>query len=421
VNHIHAPRISRFAGLAALGLTIYAAPAVASAANFTMCLRIPVTIADTGGFAGVIGGGTGNWIARGMKIESVKVGATTVASNIFADDDTGCFTVSHTAGSHVFSLVVRSEGMVGDDNDPDMHVMAKNSSGTIGSYAVTSPSIASGGSSTFALPSEWILPRIYAIVAYAVDDGFRGWVADTSVTAWWTADGDAGGSPCSTDDSPFSGAFSCTSGGAGHITFRDSDSARRFVLAHEWGHLTLSLAPFTYGSNNCGGDGHGMRGVETTDCAAMEGWAHFVSVDTWNSGQHSGGDPVGFMKYWGGGNALINVEADQGGCATMSGDTALNYQLAYADTCFQSGWAADPACSSGDCDNRGVELDWMRAWWDYHTDGDITGTLPDHADLQSDIGGTAWNNTNAWTIIRSNMSQIARFDVVASGNGISEP
>lgn len=416
--------LTRSAGLLGLGLAIYAAPAVARAADFDICLRIPVTVADTGGYTGEIGGGSGNWIARGIKIETVKVGATTIASNIFADQDTGCFTVSHTAGTHSFALTVRSEGWVGDNNVDDIHLMVRNNSSAIGSYAVTTPPLSSGGSpAVVALPTEWILPRIYAIVAYAINDGYRGWVEDRDVTVWWADDGDAGASPCGGDDSPNFGAFACTSGGNGHITFDESNSARRFIMAHEWGHLTLSLAGFTYGSNNCGynGSGHSMRGGETSDCAAMEGWAHFVAVDTWNSGQHAGGDPVGWIKYWGGGNALVNAEADQGGCATVAGDTALNYQLAYADTCFASGWDADASCSTGDCDNVATELDWMRTWWDYHTDDDIAGTLPDHADLQTDIAGTAWNNTNAWTTIRANMSQISRFDAAAGENGVDEP
>jgi len=154
----------------------------------------------------------------------------------------------------------------------------------------------------------------------------------------------------------------------------------------------------------------------------MEGWAHFVAADVWNSGEHSGGQPTGWLVYWGTGNPLINVEAGQGGCAAMPGDPE-GFRRQYADACLSAGWAADVNCATGDCDNVGVELDWMRAWWDFHTDDGLPGARPDHADLQEVIDDATWTKQNAWDRMVAALSGdwLARWISVGDWNGISEP
>lgn len=428
----------KLAPLLTIGLSIQAYSSVAAAADYEVCLRLPVTIADESGFEGGVGV-SGNWAARGIRIQTLRRNGVPVAgfNGAFADPNTGCFEFSApwSFGNKDFDIGIKTYGMLGGNNELRVH----NDSGVTSYYVNTVSLPGSGGSYDVVWDNEYVLPRMYAIMAYAINNGYRGNYDDETLRVWWHAnDTTSGSSPCTCDNvddtDPTDTWEACTcrvdANDQGHITLPNAQSARKFLLAHEYGHRvvrdSVGDSPFSCGY---GSAGHGMRGAEWDSCAAMEGWAHFLATDVWNFGEHSGGDPVGWMRYWGPGNPVLNAESGQGGCATVTADPALNYRSSYADTCFSDvgSFAYDPSCSGGDCTGVSTELDWMRMWWDYHTDGDLPGTRPDHSDLLDEMDAAGgWGITTAWqdllaTITSLDPTQGTRFLQASDINGTSEP
>ena len=350
-----------------------------AATSYEICLRIPVTLDDQTGQANEVGT-DGNWKGRGMRIAWVRDPNGNMVGGFpkYASAETGCFILPATQlGDYDVGLQPVGELAAGN------RLEVFDSTGQPFTYVAT---LDIEGSGAYVWPYERILPRMYAIVAYAIQEGFRGNFNNETLTVWY------GQSPI---NSGCNKAYTENTDHS-HINICTDSTRRKFVIAHEYGHANLARSSDGY-VNDCGyGDsGHGMRGIEYNSCAAMEGWAHFVAADIWNDDAHSGGDPTGWFVYWGAGNALINVEAGQGGCAAVSGDPN-GFRQRYADVCFSAGFAFDANCASGDCDGYSAELDWMRTWWDFHTDGDLAGSRPDHADLQTIISDASWSSQTAW-------------------------
>lgn len=386
----------------------------ARAHTYTICLRLPVTLDDETGQSTEIGR-SGNWIARGIRIAFVKdpQGNNVPGFPKYAGASSGCFTFSsHLKGN--FRIGIQPYGRLAAGNT----LKVVSGTGQLFTY-VAFLDIQGGG--VYVWPYERILPRMYAITAYAIQSGFRGRYDDENLTVWYGAN-----SPCT----PGCNNACSVDGDNYHIAICEGSTRRKFLIGHEYGHVNLLGAAGSYNNDCSYGAGdpadHGMRGAEYSSCAAMEGWAHFVAADVWNRGEHAGGDPVGWFRWWSGGNALINVEAGQGDCAERSGDTALNYRRRYADVCFSDpdGWQYESACAGGDCDGLGVELDWMRAWWDYHTDGDLPGSRPSHAGLHGHIkDALGWNRDTVYKELLDAVSgaQRTRFRDASIWNGTSEP
>ena len=377
-----------------------------AATSYEICLRIPVTLDDQTGQANEVGT-DGNWKGRGMRIAWVRDPNGNMVGGFpkYASAETGCFILPATQLGD-YDVGIQPVGQLAAGNRLEVF----DSTGQPFTYVGT---LDIDGSGAYVWPYERILPRMYAIVAYAIQEGFRGNFNNETLTVWY------GESPISSGCNKASTENTNHS----HIAICTDSTRRKFLLGHEYGHANLARSSDGY-VNDCGyGDsGHGMRGIEYNSCAAMEGWAHFVAADIWNDGEHSGGDPTGWFVYWGAGNALINVEAGQDGCAAVSGDPN-GFRRRYADVCFSAGFAFDANCASGDCDGYGAELDWMRTWWDFHTDGDLAGSRPDHADLQTIISDASWSRETAWEGMVNALSGAwqTRWLDAGAWNGTSEP
>lgn len=430
---------------AATGAAALLFAAEAQAATFNFCIRLPVTIGDevgsdadveaelglAGGTANVHEVGmTGNWIARGIRIESLERNGVAVAgfSPTFADASTGCFTQSYTtlSGSATWRIGVKSYGRLAGDNELRTH-----NSGGLTSYYEADITVSNAGGTFYVVwPTEYKLLRMYAILAYAIQEGFRGNWTNETLRAWYASPGAAGASPCGCDDATNFGACTCSSGGQGHISIPDNQSTLRFVLGHEYGHRVIGDVLSFSAVNNCNLDsnndgvadtGHGMTTLEWNSCAAMEGWAHFVSADIWTTSHHAGGDPQGWFRYFG---DLVDAEAEW-----QAGATCNDYIRQYGDQCFP----LNSRCNNGnpfnpavwDCDQVGVELDWMRTFWDYHTDDDLPGAIRSHLQLQQDLNASGgWSSSSAWDDIDDGMTargQGARWQSAGDYNGASEP
>jgi hypothetical protein len=146
---------------------------------------------------------------------------------------------------------------------------------------------------------------------------------------------------------------------------------RKFIIAHEWGHMVLAWDANYANDCSFGNSGHGFKTKEYGSCAAMEGWAHFASLAAWNNPREGDNPNAAFVSWSGSKMTVFDAESgtDPAYCFTI--DAAL-------------------------CGKYGYEMDWMRQWWDYYTN-DIPGSIgvrPSMAQLFTLVDDTSWSGTS---------------------------
>ena len=405
----------------------------ATAQDYEVCIRLPVSLDDEldddepyGPYPDELGH-AGDWKARGIRVSYVKLlGITTIFGPDYADLNSGCITMNlDLPQAYNATIKIVSRGIVSADNE--IRVIDEN--GDAESYIATITLDPADPDQIFTWPDEEHMLRTYAITAYSVNS-FLGGYNDELLKVWWYEN--------SYDpDDTFCEAVAAhdTVSGVANICLNEERSLRKFVIAHEYGHCNLDLAISTENvPKDCTWDDqdfHDMQGgyPEYTSCAAMEGWANFVAADVWNDNIHGGGDPNAWVRYWKADYEVISADNGHGGCADSYRDES-DYRRAYADTCFDSSptWDDATECSSGDCDGVGYELDWMRTFYDYHTDTTYFshGTVS-HQTLHDDLkDALSWGHTTFWddfydaTDLNS-PNRADRLEEVADWEGTSEP
>jgi hypothetical protein len=165
-----------------------------------------------------------------------------------------------------------------------------------------------------------------------------------------------------------------------HLT--TAGTRRKFTIAHEFGHFIQrdsagDIAPdCSFSSVSCPASGsHHVRSKEHASCAFSEGFAWFYSGDVWNS--HDQSDC--FLRAYG--TTTVNCGA---------GDAAIPTR--FMET------MCDPTYPG-----RGNETDWMRTFWDLHTDAanEVQPTMNQILRWMEDANdhGTAWTRTNSFTLL----------------------
>jgi hypothetical protein len=376
----------------------------AEAATFNVCLRLPVTIDDMIGTADEIGV-TGNWIARGIYISHVRQPNGVLVSGFpkLAGQSDGCFSFTSSQSGN-FEIGIQPVGSLSGNNT----LIVYSGSGLVPQFDATINLGTSGGTVVF--PTELATLRLYAVFAYSIQSGFRGSYSGKTLHVYANRQ-----PPCS---STAACDVECEeSSTEQYISICPGSYKRKFVMGHEWGHAVLEgVLGFAMTTNCTFGSGHNMRSLEFNSCAAMEGWAHFVAADMWNGTAHDGDLWPDAWYNYPGALGLISLHAGQGGCQ-VSGETVPNFRNAYADSCFF------PFCGN-DCSGMGVELDWMRHWWEYHTNGVLAGPVPSHAQMQADIAASGgWDATTAWTDLHVGLSgdDWSRFESAGTLTGANEP
>ncbi len=406
--------------LGVLGASTLATPALAD--TYNICVKVPVTIADETGMSTDFGL-SGDWKARGIYIESMKYLGWLFVQGVpqYADPNTGCFSVDLNLTSPAsYTLTVQSQGLLTKGNRLQVH----NSSGVPSSYSTSFTLSPGGGTYNVVWGAQRILLRMYAIYAYA-HVAFSGRYDNEFLHVWWYPDNATNTACNGLDKSSFD-----WNNDVGHVCIRDSSDQRKFLMVHEYGHINLEAAIPLHQTDDCTyGAGHGMRSIEYNSCGAMEGWASFVATDVWNTGAHGGGTPPGWLRYWDDVATVVNVASGAGNtCAAVKGDDSpTTYRDKYGDDCIgdPNSFGYDPAaCPNGDCDGYAVELDWLRTWWDYHTDDSLAGSRPGHWQLHTDVDAAGgWSSTDFWDQMLGGLSGQPYLRLLGAGNrnGSSEP
>lgn len=155
----------------------------------------------------------------------------------------------------------------------------------------------------------------------------------------------------------------------GGIDITMAGAGRKYTIVHELGHrLLINKIGYSPAIDLClvsnsqcpaSAGNHSMGSKETSHCAMTEGFAHFYAADVWN--RHDQRSECVFRYYkqeFGGVFPTINCE---GGSNSTGGS-------------FPNGFLTSQ-CSSP-FGGYGTELDWMRQFWDVHTDSSNNSQNP---------------------------------------------
>lgn len=358
------------ASLAALAL--YLVPGRALAMTYQFCAQLDVSYTDNG-YGEDFLTSDGPIQAPGIRTRvryypsCSTAGAYTEYVPSSYSDANGCtesFVTPHTDGCFLFTAYT-----YGRVPDTGTYVYGRNDDGLVAYQSVwVDPSNNIGGKQWAVFP-ELHRYRLYGTLAYIMTDNFEGSLSGGSINAYTTADPDDCG--CSTSN-PSPGSRWCPKGSStGNICLTPYGRERKFVIAHEYGHHNLHFTAGDWTSDCGSGGGHGMTTYEYQSCAMMEGWANFVSADSWNDVLESN-NPGGKLRYWGscGGSGTIDVETTGNGAGCV-------------DKYMENNWSA------ASWPGHGNELDWMRTYWDYHTNDAASspGYTPSHTQMQADFAG----------------------------------
>ena len=383
----------------------------AHAYNYKFCLRVNVDLLDDDigedyGLGAPFNGGR-YWRMRGARYQIYDIADAKIRDDYL--DGNGCTDTFFTPYNAGFNVYFWSYGNLTDGNA--LYVRS-GSSGDVGLYEVADfDPLNQDGTYDIYHTANVTLPRMYAVYAYAIDARFRGYFENETLTVWNGSNGPCSCTPscsCSTGDHSFHNEI----GGV-----QTDANRRKFLMIHEYGHSNLQSAIGNY-FNDCswGGGSHSMLSLEWQSCAAMEGWAHFVAGAAWND--RAGDNPDGAFRYWDTVNSIVSLDA---------GDSIYPERNCYTGSGAQ--------CEDG----KGYEVDWMRHFWDYWSDGQYTyGYKPTSSDLQYDIdppsvyvgGPGPWGSCNTYSVMEESIeyhrtcslgepdTQCGRWLQVAIHNGV---
>ena len=188
---------------------------------------------------------------------------------------------------------------------------------------------------------------------------------------------------------------------------------QKFLVGHEIGHALEesyqfatfnSFGDFAYlsgsyglggGGADCGSNGelHALTSLEYTSAAIMEGFAHFLSADAYND--HN--DDTGRFTYY---KHDLGFPRD----IRLEGDSVFN-----EDAPWESNRFAQQVCDPT-AENSGTELDWLRFFWDLHTegggaDGEHLSLFKLRVDAGLLPGWPDWDDESGYDLLQQNVCE----------------
>jgi hypothetical protein len=357
--------------------------------HYEFCFRWPVSFVDAGFGESYGVEPEGAWRARGGRMRIIQHGE--MLFDDFLDTD-GCTGQITTTDPNDFWFTGYGFARVNGNE-----IVAKDENGDVDAFVRIVPHAGGSGLKYYTLP-ETDRSNLLAVATFTLMR-FNSMTGGLYVL----------NTRCRPDETQ---CCDCVSGGEIWVTRRD----RKFLIAHEMGHRLLRLRTGGY-INDCSlsvdpifaqcftDSSHALTSLELSSCAAMEGWAHFVAVRTFND-HEDGDEPGAIFQYWSGSGLTVDVEqGPQGG----------------VDRYYETMCGGDQANSAG----RGVELDWLRHWWDYHTDP-APGQKPSLKQMLDEIANSVpWVQDDTYDRLVdgiadwSGSAQRDRFTQIAEENGVA--
>ena len=202
------------------------------------------------------------------------------------------------------------------------------------------------------------------------------------------------------------------------IRIGDQRADRKFIIAHETGHIVGDLATGDhnwktvdtrcqcYNSTSCPSEhgSHTMISKERSRCAVAEGFAHFYSAAVFNSHTDDSPQECWFHYY-------KEVDGDW--------TPVVNCELDYPDGPFDEKYM-ETNCAVPWI-GMGTELDWMRTFWDVLSDQTVPLTMDDI--LQWIDRADYWHNYFAYNELDEAADEIGgdldfKWDIAKERNGV---
>lgn len=347
-------------------------PSTATATNVRFCADYKVAFDD-------VVAGTGDdffntnddKIARGVRVRVTEVGGSDsyYGYTPYNGSDAGCTPFLNLDPTQAYRVRMYSEALVGTNyirirNNPNQNNRFYYDSET--DYVPPANGTATVGI-TSSINPVW---NVAAATGYA-QYRRRGGISNSTYLVFDEPCPGVSGS-CATD---------------GYLFVDGADRNLRYVIVHEMGHVLAdkknggldpnldASAASTFCSE--GGSGHRANSREFQSVAADEGFAHFYAAVIFNDDSESS---CGFFY-----SGLVDWDFDgttdtsQIGCegGPIAGIDGRDYM---GDFCIESGLSND---------NRGVEWDWLRHFWDLTTDQGVYFT--DVARIWNVANPDSWN------------------------------
>lgn len=370
----------------------------ASAATIKFCISHTGSYVDNGEAGVGLGGPEDFWIGDGAKL--ARGAYFEVYKNIDGDPelerisygflgdgistgDTACTgNITVTAVNGTYDVHVSSYGEV---NSTDIYVYDDQNPGSLwgatGTFVITNGQSVQNVTISVSAGAGYDVLNVYQAAAYAL----------------YRHNGGTGGSTYNYYVGP---------NASGYISLNDWHSERKFIIVHETGHRMAEIrtngvmnAAQNYGVNvsDCPKEpspntGHSMRSEEYVGAAAGEGFAHFYAADVWNDDDET---DCWFEYYKG-----VNGDPDP--------DPAVNCEQAIDQNDPFGNARFETVCLDAGYEDRGVELDWLRAFWDVHTNGSAPD--PSFFDIMDWLDGAAaegnWTKDTAYVEIDEEANEL---------------
>ena len=308
----------------------------------TLCVRLTATYTDAGAGSFWTEGTTGREATR-MSAQIKSSNGANLWGPGFLDED-GCADLGSAAVSgQTFQITLRSQASFGNGTDLLVYLGGGSS---VATYTATCKASASGACAlSESSVSSTRAAFTAALVAAFAQQRMGGWSGSDAVIR-------VGGSACRTDQP------------TGVVSLSYGCARRKFIIAHEYGHLTnhkgtnAASGPhkWTGGMDNYSAPAvtplcnqandpmstHSATSVEYQFKSHIEGLAHAYAAKVWGDN--------GDFKYY------KTVKTAQG--ATVSNPTV---GLTNPSASWPAKWLRT-VCVQDKKSGRGVELDWARTW-----------------------------------------------------------
>lgn len=368
-------------------------PGTASAYTVTFCATLQVDYSDSDlgtddAAYGDFFASNSNKLARGVKV--MVVGSDLSIQSDYADwsgSTPGCTMGFTMTAAHTYDVLIYAEAEVAGNT-----IKVKNT-----------PTL---NELWYGLALDNWSPSATATVNIVTANTHDAWnVLAAATHAMWRRDGglenktfdfytvyDAVVDPCN------NGTGACSAGG--DVFLNTSGNASRFVIVHEMGHAlgyfasdaSTSVGDYTANSGICYTASasprvHEMNSKEWQSSAIKEGWAHFYAAVAFNELTET---DCGFV-YYKSQNYDLDLSIESADPHAISCEAGPIFTLSSVDAkAYMEDWC------DGTWTNRGVELDWLRFWWDFLQE-ESTVNFADCASIYDNaLNGTTWPAIGPW-------------------------
>jgi hypothetical protein len=200
-------------------------------------------------------------------------------------------------------------------------------------------------------------------------------------------------------------------GGEGFVWIGRPNSEAKFIITHELGHAVEQNSAGVGAASNLSDVGNPPAPCQSTATN------HLLTSREWISTAHT----EGFAQFYAA--ATFNIASPGANCWMNIGGTLVDCA---GNMTHATRWM-ETQCVNGTFVGRGVELDWLRQFWDVRTQGASQPTMNTMLRWIRDAdNSTNWTTTNAYTLLDAEANDTpnngtainTNWDSFKAGNGI---